>query len=93
MCSDEFSRWYSDLVTGSYDCMDRIVINAFFPQPMMNGGYPPRKSRKPLILTVVGSLVAVIAVVSGVVIAMAGGGKSGTLADAVRGYPGSAGAQ
>jgi hypothetical protein len=26
---DEFSLRYSDLVTGSYDCVDRIVLNAF----------------------------------------------------------------
>ena len=31
MSSDEFSLRYSDLVTGSYDCVDRIVLNAFFP--------------------------------------------------------------
>jgi hypothetical protein len=31
VCSDEFSLRYSDLVTGSYDCVDRIVLNAFFP--------------------------------------------------------------
>jgi hypothetical protein len=28
--SDEFSLRYSDLVTGSYDCVDRIVLNAFY---------------------------------------------------------------
>jgi hypothetical protein len=28
---DEFSLRYSDLVTGGYDCVDRIVLNAFFP--------------------------------------------------------------
>ena len=32
MCGDEFSLRYSDLVTGSYDCVDRIVLNAFFPE-------------------------------------------------------------
>lgn len=31
MPSDEFSLRYSDLVTGSYDCVYRIVLNAFFP--------------------------------------------------------------
>jgi hypothetical protein len=29
--SDEFSLRYSDLLTGSYDCVDRIVLNAFYP--------------------------------------------------------------
>ena len=31
MPDDEFSLRYSDLVTGSYDCVDRIVLNAFYP--------------------------------------------------------------
>ena len=31
MSSDGFGLRYSDLVTGSYDCVDPIVINAFFP--------------------------------------------------------------
>ncbi len=33
---DEFSARYGDLLTGSYDCVDRIVLNAYFtlgPQP------------------------------------------------------------
>jgi hypothetical protein len=36
--SDEFSLRYSDLVTGSYDCVDRIVLNAFFPLGYQPGG-------------------------------------------------------
>jgi hypothetical protein len=36
--SDEFSLRYSDLVTGSYDCVDRIVLNAFFPLGHNPGG-------------------------------------------------------
>jgi hypothetical protein len=36
--SDEFSLRYSDLVTGSYDCVDRIVRNAFFPLGYQPGG-------------------------------------------------------
>ena len=39
MCSDEFSLRYSDLVTGSYDCVDRIVLNAFFPLGHNPGGF------------------------------------------------------
>src|SRR3984893_10624264 len=39
MPSDEFSLRYSDLVTGSYDCVDRIVLNAFFPLGHNAGGF------------------------------------------------------
>jgi hypothetical protein len=39
MPSDEFSLRYSDLVTGSYDCVDRIVLNAFFPLGHNPGGF------------------------------------------------------
>ena len=38
MSSDEFSLRYSDLVTGSYDCVDRIVLNAFYPLGYHPGG-------------------------------------------------------
>jgi len=38
VCSDEFSLRYSDLVTGSYDCVDRMVLNAFFPLGHHPGG-------------------------------------------------------
>ena len=39
VCSDEFSLRYSDLVTGGYDCVDRIVLNAFFPLGHNPGGF------------------------------------------------------
>jgi len=39
LSSDEFSLRYSDLVTGSYDCVDRIVLNAFFPLGHNPGGF------------------------------------------------------
>ena len=39
MSSDEFSLRYSDLLTGSYDCVDRIVLNAFFPLGYNPGGF------------------------------------------------------
>ena len=39
MFSDEFSLRYSDLLTGSYDCVDRIVLNAFFPLGHNPGGF------------------------------------------------------
>lgn len=38
MSSDEFSLRYSDLLTGSYDCVDRIVLNAFYPLGYHPGG-------------------------------------------------------
>lgn len=36
---DEFSERYGDLLTGSYDCVDRIVINAYFPLGHNPGGF------------------------------------------------------
>jgi hypothetical protein len=39
VCGDEFSLRYSDLVTGGYDCVDRIVLNAFFPLGHNPGGF------------------------------------------------------
>jgi hypothetical protein len=39
VCSDEFSLRYSDLVADSYDCVDRIVLNAFFPLGHNPGGF------------------------------------------------------
>ncbi|WP_157746593.1 hypothetical protein [Micromonospora inositola] len=35
---DEFSARYADLVTGSYDCVDRIVLNAYYPLGHGPGG-------------------------------------------------------
>ena len=35
--ADDFSLRYGDLLTGSYDCVDQIVLDAFFPL-----GYQPR---------------------------------------------------
>jgi hypothetical protein len=37
--ADEFSERYGDLLTGSYDCVDRIVLNAFFPLGHNPGGF------------------------------------------------------
>src|SRR5262250_3190014 len=28
---DTFSAYYADLLQGSYDCLDRIVLHAFYP--------------------------------------------------------------
>jgi hypothetical protein len=36
--ADDFSLRYGDLLTGSYDCVDRIVLNAFFPLGYQAGG-------------------------------------------------------
>lgn len=36
---DEFSQRYAGLVTGSYDCVDRIVLNAYFPLGHNPGGF------------------------------------------------------
>jgi hypothetical protein len=36
---DEFTERYADLLTGSYECVDRIVLNAFFPLGHSPGGF------------------------------------------------------
>jgi hypothetical protein len=35
---DEFSRYYADLLEGTYDCVDRIVLNAYFGLGQSGGG-------------------------------------------------------
>ena len=35
---DKFSSYYSDLLEGRYDCVDRLVINAYFPMGQTGGG-------------------------------------------------------
>ena len=37
--ADRFSEAYQDLLTGSYDCVDRIVLNAYFRQGHSAGGF------------------------------------------------------
>jgi hypothetical protein len=37
--TDEFRERYADLLTGSYDCVDRIVLNAYFPLGHNPGGF------------------------------------------------------
>jgi len=37
--ADDFSARYGDLLTGSYDCVDRIVLNAYFPLGHNPGGF------------------------------------------------------
>ncbi len=36
--SDEFSRYHAELLEGAYDCVDRLVLNAFFPLGQTGGG-------------------------------------------------------
>src|SRR5512133_3134864 len=37
--ADEFSERYADLLAGSYDCVDRIVLNAYFSLAHNPGGF------------------------------------------------------
>lgn len=37
--ADQFSELYQDLLTGNYDCVDRIVLNAYFRQGHNPGGF------------------------------------------------------
>jgi hypothetical protein len=36
--SDVFSDYYAELLQGSYDCVDRVVLNAFYPLGQTGGG-------------------------------------------------------
>jgi hypothetical protein len=36
--SDAFSEYYAELLQGTYDCVDRIVLNAFYPLGQTGGG-------------------------------------------------------
>ena len=36
--ADDFSARYGDLIAGSYDCVDRVVLNAWFPMGVNPGG-------------------------------------------------------
>jgi hypothetical protein len=36
--SDDFSQYYAELLQGTYDCVDRIVLNAFYPLGQTGGG-------------------------------------------------------
>ena len=37
--ADDFTERYGDLLTGSYDCVDRVVLNAYFPMGHNPGGF------------------------------------------------------
>lgn len=36
--TDEFSSYYAELLEGRYDCVDRMVLNAYFPMGQTGGG-------------------------------------------------------
>jgi hypothetical protein len=37
--ADDFAERYGELLTGSYDCVDRIVLNAYYPLGHSPGGF------------------------------------------------------
>jgi hypothetical protein len=37
-CKNKFSQHYSELLEGEYDCIDRIVLNAYYPKLLSGGG-------------------------------------------------------
>ena len=36
--TDELSSYYAELLEGAYDCVDRVVLNAYFPMGQTGGG-------------------------------------------------------
>ena len=36
--ADAFSQYHAELLEGDYDCVDRLVLNAFFPLGQTGGG-------------------------------------------------------
>src|SRR6266496_445192 len=40
--ADDFTERYRDLLTGWYDCADRIVLNAYYPMGNTAGGFGRR---------------------------------------------------
>ncbi len=37
--ADPLAEQYADLLEGTYDCVDRIILNAYFPKGMNGGGF------------------------------------------------------
>ena len=37
--TDNFSTYYDDLLSGHYDCVDRLILNAYFPMGHDPGGF------------------------------------------------------
>ena len=38
LTSDDFSTYVADLLTGTYDCVDRISLRGYFPLGQTSGG-------------------------------------------------------
>ena len=36
---DDFTLYHKDLLDGHYDCVDRIVLNGYFPMGQQGGGF------------------------------------------------------
>jgi hypothetical protein len=36
---DDFSRYFGAALEGRYDCVDRIVLNGYFPRGHSGGGF------------------------------------------------------
>ena len=36
---DDFSAYHEDFLDGRYDCVDRIVLNGYFPLGQQGGGF------------------------------------------------------
>lgn len=39
IANDNFSSYYKDFIDGTYDCVDRIVLNAYYPLGQSGGGF------------------------------------------------------
>lgn len=39
MKDDDFTQYYEELLEGCYDCVDRIVLNGYFPLGQQGGGF------------------------------------------------------
>ena len=37
--SDDFTSYHQELLDGRYDCVDRIVLNGYFPLGQTGGGF------------------------------------------------------
>jgi hypothetical protein len=37
--ADEFGSYYGSLIEASYDCVDRLTLNAYFPLGQTGGGF------------------------------------------------------
>jgi len=36
---DDFTAYHEELLDGTYDCVDRIILNGYFPMGMLGGGF------------------------------------------------------